>query len=399
MADRSASPGMDWRFVEWSDRCDTALRDLLALAAQKETISFAGGVPIVSEIDRGAVLTATEDALSEAGDRIFQYGATVGVPELRDFLAERMTARGAPATAENILIVSGAQQALDLVARLFLAPGGRIACRFPTYPGCLAAWHPLEPDYVDRDALRASGAEGIAFAYALPNFENPTGRRWPYAERAALLADARAAGVPILEDDPYRELRFDEIEEPSLIALDAEGRSAPYDGSVIYLGSISKTLAPGLRVGWVCAAPEVIERLTLIKQGADLHTPNLTQHIVLRLAANGVEDRNAAAVRGIYKSRCAEMTDSLRRQLTNEISFSAPDGGMFLWATLDEAADANALLDRALKHGVGFVPGTACYPPATGGKNQLRLNFTANDRDATETGVERLAAALRETGG
>ncbi len=387
-----------WRFVDWSARCDTALRDLLALAAQSEVISFAGGVPIVSKLDRDAVAHAAEAAIREEGDAVFQYGATMGTPALRDFLAERMRARGAPATAENILIVTGAQQGLDLTARLLLDPGGRVACDFPTYPGCLAAWHPLEPAYCGLDALRAAGAGAIAFAYGLPNFENPTGRRWPLAERERLLEDARAADAPIIEDDPYRDLRFDEVEEPSLIALDADRTGAgPYRGRVIYLGSISKSLAPGLRLGWVCAAPEVIERLTLIKQGADLHSSNLVQAIALRLAANGVEEANAAAVRAIYRERAAAMVARLRAALGDAASFAEPDGGMFLWATLAAGIDARVLLDRALERGVGFVPGHACYPPGAVSA-QLRLNFTANGPERMAQGVDRLAAAIRSFG-
>lgn len=387
------APDARWRFVDWSDRCDTSVRDLLALAAQSEVISFAGGLPIVSDLDHAAVLKATEAALAEDGDAIFQYGASGGVPALRAYLAERMVARGVPATAENILVATGAQQGLDLIGRLFLSPGAALACPFPTYPGCLAAWHPYEPAYCDPSALDDMHAGDAAFAYGLPNFENPTGRRWPLSGRQDLLDRARAAGAPVVEDDPYRELSFDDVELPSIIALDAEGRRAPYDGSVIYLGSISKTLSPGLRLGWVCAAPEVIDRLTLIKGGADLHSSNLVQHIALRLAASGVEAENAATVRALYKERCAAMVEALRAQLGDAVSFDAPDGGMFLWLTLAEGLDTRELLKTALAHGVGYVPGAACYPPGKR-SHQLRLNFTANDPATTVEGVARLAKAL-----
>ena len=370
------------------------VRDILALTQRPGVISFAGGLPAPELFDGPGTRAAFAAALDEAAvGRTLQYSTTEGDPALRAAVAARLTARGLPTHADELLITSGSQQALTLIATVLLEPGDTVLVEEPSYLAALQAFRlagatvvpvPCDDDGIDPDAAAALAAEhGARLLYAIPTFQNPTGRTLPLDRREALVGHARAGGFWLLEDDPYGELRYRGGPLPTLAAL---------DDRVLSLSTLSKIAAPGLRIGWV-RAPEPLRRpLAIAKQAADLHSSTVDQAAAAHWLATIDLDERVGALRRAYGARRDALLDGLAAALPPGSTHNHPDGGMFVWARLPDGWDAAALLARALEHDVAFVPG---YPFFAGPPDDatLRLSFTAHGPAEIAEGLRRLRAS------
>ncbi len=381
----------------------SAVRELLKLTLRPDLISFAGGLPAPELFPVEALAEAARVVLRDRPGAALQYGETEGVGELRDWIAARHSTSSRPLTRENVLIASGAQQGLDLIGRIFLNSGDRVAVQNPTYLALLSAWRPLGVDFVpfypgnaeSDDPAPSWGLRGARFAYVLPEFRNPTGESLTLRERRRFLEDLAASDALAVEDDPYGDLRYSGDELPSLFELEA--REFGGEERILRTGTFSKILAPGLRVGWVLAAAPVIDRLTLAKQALDLHTSTMSQHLVLELVRRGVLEGQRERLRGAYRERRDAMLAALEERLPSTVTWTRPEGGMFVFVTLPEGCDTSALLPVAVRHGVAFVPGGEFHVDGTG-RNTMRLNFTHAAPERIREGVRRLAEALAEAG-
>lgn len=382
----------------------SAIRELLKVTEQPDVISFAGGLPAPESFPIAEVAEAAQRVLRDAGPRALQYGPTEGYAPLREWVAEQMRAAGVPAASENVLITTGSQQALDLVGKVFVDPGDELLVESPTYLAALQAWNPYGARYltassddqgIRTDTLEPLLAQRPKLLYSVPNFQNPTGVTLSAARRARLVELAAARGVPIVEDDPYRELRFEGEPLPRLISHAAGrlGGTDGYTGNVLYASTFSKVLSPGLRVGYVVAPAEVIAKLVQAKQAADLHTASLNQLLVYELATSGAIARNVTAVARRYAERRDAMIAAMRERFPDGVTWTHPAGGMFLWVTLPLGLDAGELLQEALEQRVAFVPGTPFHPNG-GGANTLRLNFSNAAPEQIREGIARLGRTL-----
>jgi 2-aminoadipate transaminase len=348
--------------------------------------------------------------LEQHGKRALQYGATEGYEPLREMIGRHIARYGIRAGAENVLITSGSQQALDLIGKLLINPGDRVLVEAPTYLGALQAFNVYGADYVsvasDVDGLRSDLLEpslrsGPKFMYVLPNFQNPGGTTLSEGRRHELVLLADRYGIPIVEDDPYGQLRFEGEHLQPLIVIDRENlrRDDGYSiGNVVYLSTFSKTLAPGLRLGWIVAPPQVIAKLVQLKQGADLHTSTFTQIVVYEVARDGFLDEHVKVIRRVYCERRNVMLEALTQYFPAEVTWTRPKGGLFLWVTLAEGMDAQKLFDTAIRENVAFVPGDSFYAPnghSEEGRLHLRLNFSAAASDQICEGIRRLSIAVR----
>jgi len=381
------------------------IRELLKLTEQEGIISFAGGLPAPDIFPVEAVARATERVLREHGPQALQYGTTEGYLPLREMLARHTARYGMHITPDNILITSGSQQALDLLGKVFINRGDRIVVEAPTYLGALQAWNAYGAEYItvkmdeqgmDIDALEAALRAGPKFIYVLPNFQNPTGITLSLDRRKRLVSLADYYGVPIIEDDPYGQLRYEGKHMPPVAVLDEKSwhrGEYSYSGNVIYLSTLSKTLAPGLRLGWVVAAPEVIRKLAQAKQGADLHTATFTQMVAYEVARDGFLDRHIQTIRRVYSERRNIMIEAMREHFPESVHWTEPEGGLFLWVTLPTKVDTTELLKQALEEQVAFVPGAPFYASG-GGHNTFRLNFSNASPDAIREGIARLGGLL-----
>lgn len=393
------------RFAQRTQRMHgSAVRELLKLTAHPEVISFAGGLPAPEVFPVREFEAATVRVLSEHGPEALQYGLTEGWPKLREMIARHMARYGILVNSENILITSGSQQALDLIGKVFINPGDRILVEKPTYLGALQAWSAYQAEFIGvpidqngmlpyplESALRA----GPKFIYALPNFQNPTGATLNMERRTELVRLADRNGVPLIEDDPYGQLRYEGAHLPPLVSIDARRRNGKlYSGNVIYLSTFSKTLAPGLRLAWVVAPVEVIERLAQAKQGSDLHTSTFVQMVAYEVARGGFLDRHVRHIRTVYRARRDAMLDALGRHFPAGVRWTKPHGGLFLWATLPPGIDASDVLKAALEQKVAFVPGANFYSDGSG-TGTMRLNFSNSTPERIEEGIRRLGSVLR----
>lgn len=382
------------------------IRELLKLTEQEGIISFAGGLPAPDVFPVEEVARAAERVLSEHGPQALQYGATDGYLPLREMLARHTARYGMHITPDNILITSGSQQALDLLGKVFINRGDRILVEAPTYLGAMQAWNAYGAEYItvrmdeegmDIDQIEAALRAGPKFIYVLPNFQNPTGITLSLERRKRLVTLADYYGVPIVEDDPYGQLRYEGTHLPPVAVLDERSwhrGEYSYSGNVIYLSTFSKTLAPGLRLGWVVAAPEVIRKLVQAKQGADLHTATFTQMVAYEVGKEGFIDRHIETIRKVYSERRDIMIEAMREHFPEGVHWTEPQGGLFLWVTLPEQVNATELLKQALDEGVAFVPGAPFYA-CGGGHNTCRLNFSNATPDAIREGISRLGGLLR----
>lgn len=380
------------------------IRELLKLTQRPEVISFAGGLPSPDTFPVEKFQQAAEKVLREQSAQALQYGATEGYSPLREMIARHASRYGIQVTPDHILITNGSQQALDLLGKLFIDPGDKVLVEKPTYLGALQAWNAYQPHYLsvplDDDgmqipALKLALKAKPKFIYALPNFQNPAGVTLALERRGQLIALAEEHGIPIVEDDPYGQLRYEGDHLPSLVSLDAKMRSGGqgYAGNVIYLSTFSKTLAPGLRLGWVVAPTNVIQQLTRAKQGADLHTSTFVQMVAYETARGGFLDEHVRQIRKLYKQRRDAMLAALERHFPKGVRWTHPAGGLFLWVTLPEGTDTAELLQVAIKEDVAFVPGHAFFADGSG-KNTMRLNFSYSPPDIIEEGIRRLGRAL-----
>ncbi len=398
----------DYRYAQRTQRMkSSAIRELLKLTQQPDIISFAGGLPAPELFPVAEVERASKIVLEKHGAQALQYSTTEGFLPLREMICRHTRRYGLYVTPENVLITSGSQQALDLLGKIFINPGDRILVENPTYLGAIQAWNAYGAEYVTvpcdeygmrTDALEAALRSGPKFIYVLPNFQNPTGSTLALERRKQLITLADQYGVPIIEDDPYGQLRYEGEHIPSVVALDSEYRGnnhATYSGNVIYLSTFSKTLAPGLRLAWVVAPPGVIGKLVQAKQGADLHTPTFNQMVGYEVGKGGFIDRHVREIRKVYGERRDLMLGLMDELFPPGVRWTRPHGGLFLWVTLPEGLDAAEVFKVAVRRKVAFVPG-APFHAVGGGENTMRINFSNARPEQIEQGVVRLADTLKE---
>ena len=387
---------MDWSslFARRTERIKpSAIREILKLTQGGEVISFAGGLPAPALFPTERIREASDRVLAQRGEHALQYSTTEGYPPLRAWAAEQLPG----ADAERVQIVSGSQQALDLVAKALLDPGDRVVLAAPTYMGALRAFDPYEPEYLtvasDEDGLLPGSLEaalkrGPKLVYVIPNFDNPRGTTMSLERRRNLLESAGRHGVLIFEDDPYGQLRFEGEPLPSLFEL------AP--DRVVYSSTLSKTVAPGLRIAWLVAAPELLEQLTQIKQAADLHTSTLGQMVVHAVVEGDFLAEQLPRIRSYYHRQRDTMLAALDNHLPSSVHSTRPKGGMFLWLTLPEGSDGLELLRSAARRGVAYVPGAPFFADGSG-LNTLRLSYSVASLEQIERGVATLSAVLTES--
>lgn len=394
------------RYAQRTQRMrSAAIRDLLKYAEQPSVISFAGGMPAAETFPITEFQEACQHVLAAHGAQALHYGVTEGYRPLREMIARHTARYGLVVTPENIVVTSGSQQALDLIGKVFINPGDRILVEQPTYVGALQAWHAYQAEYItipmddaglQTDALEAALRAGPKFMYVLPNFQNPTGVTLSLARRTALIRLAHHYGVPIIEDDPYGQLRYTGEHITPLVVLDGRGHTseeAPYSGNVLYLSTFSKTLAPGLRLGWIIAPAEVIQRLVQAKQSADLHTSTLMQMVAYEVTRGGFLDRHVRDLRLMYRERCETMLAALERHFPSSTRWTKPHGGLFVWVILPESLDATVVLQASLAENVAFAPGTNFFADGTG-HNTMRLNFSNASPERIEEGIRRLGGVV-----
>jgi 2-aminoadipate transaminase len=381
-------------------------RDLTSSISRPEIISLAGGFPDTSAFGAEAFREVCA-AVAEGSARALQYGPAAGLDEVRDVIVDVMAAEGTPARRENILVTAGAQQALDLLGKVFLDEGDAVLCEGPTYSGALNAFSfygpriihvPMDEEGVipaaAREALRAAEEQGInvKFIYTIPTFQNPAGVSLPTERRRELLEIAREFDLVIVEDNPYGMLRFEGEAYPSLAALEQE------DGDVdrvVYLGTFSKIFAPGVRLGWVHAHPEILRRINAAKQGADLCSSNLSQMMICSYFHNADWRAYVRRLTAMYKERRDAMLDALAEFMPEGVSWTSPEGGLFIWVTLPSCIDATAMLPEALVRNVAYVPGEGFHADGET-RSCMRLNFSFAQSGKIREGVEILADLIRE---
>jgi 2-aminoadipate transaminase len=371
----------------------SSIREILKVTERPGIISLAGGLPAASAFPVEAVREASERVLRDTPHAALQYAASEGLPELREWVAAHLRDSGMRVDASQVLITTGSQQGLDLLGKVLVDAGSRVAVEMPTYLGALQAFGVFEPEWTtvpcDDDGPLPDGlvsARGARMLYALPNFQNPSGRCISAPRREAIVDVARSIGLPIVEDNPYGELWYDEAPPAPLASLWPEG--------VVYLGSFSKVLAPGLRLGYVVAPEVLCSKLLQAKQAADLHTPGFNQRIVLEILRTDLLSRHVPAVRALYKTQRDAMAEALRQHLPEGCRWNTPRGGMFFWVELPAGTDAARLLPQAVERGVAFVPGSAFYAGA-GNPATMRLSFVTSTPEQIDRGVRLLADTLK----
>jgi 2-aminoadipate transaminase len=396
------------RFAQRLQRMSSsAIRELLKLTAQPDLISFAGGLPAPESFPVAEFAEASSHVLRDFGALALQYSTTEGYPPLREMIARHTARFGIHVSSDNILMTSGSQQALDLLGKIFINPGDRVLVESPTYLGALQAWNVYGAEYVPIpvdehgmrvDALEAAFRVGPKFIYVLPNFQNPSGVTLSLERRKSLVTLADKYGIPIIEDDPYGQLRYEGQHLPPLVLLDNKlqpRHEGAYRGNVIYLSTFSKILAPGIRLGWVIAPPQVIDRLVQAKQGADLHTPTFNQMVAYEVARGGFLDHHIRSIRQIYRERRDAMLESLETHMPPGVCWTRPQGGLFLWVTLPVGVDTQDVFRVAVERKVAFVPGRS-FHPCGGGSNTMRLNFSNATPERIREGIMRLGEVLYE---
>ena len=378
----------------------SAIMELLKTAAGGDYLNLASGLPDASLFPVGEVREAAGHILTNDAAGALQYGAAEGFAPLRAWIAQRLRERGfISATPDSVLITNGSEQALDLSSRVLLDPGDGVCVESPTYAAALQTFDSCEVRYVvvrqDDEGMDVGVAataiqNGCNLVYTLPNFQNPTGRTLSQERRKYLAHVVGETGGALIEDDAYFDLRY-------------EGESLPPVGSLmnagtaLYLGSFSKSIAPGLRVGFVHGPPELIERMTQLKQIADLHTGSLAQRLVFRFIADGHFDRHVDELRRAYRAKRDRMLSALETAMPSSVSWTRPAGGMFIWVSLPERIDADKLLDRAMERRLLFVPGSGFCADGSG-RNGIRLNFASPTLPQIDEGISILAGILREAG-
>lgn len=413
MTNAPTSSATDIWVDHWGSAADaitgSAIRELLKIIEQPGVISFAGGLPSPECFPAEELNLAAERVMAREAGRVLQYGPTEGFPPLRDFLADLMRKRGLPVPAEQVIVLSGSQQGLDAIAKLMVDPGDIVLVENPSYMGALQAFRPYGPRFVslpmDEQGLRIDALEQTLadisakgqrakFLYTVATFQNPTGVTMTAERRHALLDVASRYDLPIVEDDPYGELRYSGEPQPLIAALDAEKFGGPRH--VLYLSTFSKLLAPGLRIGWAVGSEPLLRKLVQAKQGLDLHTGSLSQAIAYESCRDGLLERQIPKICRIYGERRDAMLAALEREMPTGTTWTKPDGGMFLWVTLPEGYNTAEILPRAIEEQqVAFVPGAAFHANG-GGTNTMRLNFSYSNPTLLVEGIQRLAKVIAD---
>lgn len=395
-------------FDKWSDRYSermadvrsSAVRDLFAAASRADMISLSGGMPEVSRVPWHAAADAAHAAIEREGAVALQYGSSDGRPELRRFIVELMQENAVRIRPDDVIVTAGAQQALDLLGKIFIDPGDVVICEGPTYVGALQAFSAYQPDIrcvpmdergmrTDRleELLRRLGPRGAKFIYTIPNFQNPAGVTLSAERRRRLLELASEYDIPVVEDDPYGRLRFEGGHVKPLRALDED---------VIYLGTFSKIFAPGLRLGWMVAPRPVLAKVLLAKQAADLCGSNFAQVTAERYFLGTRWRRVLQDLTRTYSERRDAMLAALEEHFPPEAVWTHPEGGFFVWVELPQFVDAKAMLAEAVEKGVTYVPGDGFFPDGRTGRNCMRLAFCYAEPEAITEGIRRLAEVLED---
>lgn len=388
---------MTWTFSQRAQKLtSSAIREILKVTERPEVISFAGGLPSPATFPVERLRKCCDEILSLAPAAALQYGPTEGYMPLREWIANRHSQEGVKIPPQNVLVTTGSQQGLDLLGKVLIDTGSKVLVETPTYLGALQAFSLSEPNFVSvpsDDAgpvpaqLNDELLSGARFLYCLPNFQNPTGRRIPTERRRELSRIAARAGLLLLEDDPYGALSYAGDPLPTLLSMNPDG--------VVHMGSFSKVLAPGLRVGYLIAPQALHKKLVQAKQAADLHTPSFTQRMVYEAVKDGFLDRHIPEIRSLYSSQCEVMLDALARHFPDTVKWNRPEGGMFIWVKLPAGLDSAVLLEKAIAQNVAFVPGAPFFanePQA----NTLRLSFVTVPPQKIEEGIARLGRLLKD---
>lgn len=391
--DKAASA---WTLAARAEKMNpSVIREILKLTEKPGIISFAGGLPSPKTFPVQAFAQACQQVLANDGVAALQYAASEGYAPLRAWVAASLPWAVDP---DQVLITTGSQQALDLIAKILIDKDARVLVESPTYLGALQAFNPMEPKYVsvaadpagvggiDLQDLAAK-ASGARFFYVLPNFQNPTGNSLSETARVALSDAAQQLGLPLVEDNPYGELWFDAPPPLPLTARNPEG--------CIYMGSFSKTLAPGLRLGFLVAPKALYPKLLQAKQAADLHTPIFNQRMVYEVLKSGFLEEHVPTIRALYKSQCAAMLAAMAQHMPEGVAWNTPAGGMFIWVRLPAGMSAAELLPHAVSHNVAFVPGAAFYAEGAD-QRTLRLSFVTASEAQIDTGIAALGTAIRQ---
>jgi 2-aminoadipate transaminase len=371
----------------------STIRQILKVTEQADMISFAGGLPAPECFPVAEVAQSAQRVLAEAGAAALQYAVTEGYGPLRKKFAAEMAGRGVSCTTENILITTGSQQALDLIGKVFLDAGDCILTEAPTYLAAIQAFQAYEVRFAsvptDELGLDTSRLEEVILRerpkllYTIPNFQNPTGITQSAERRRQLYEISVRHGVIVVEDDPYGKLRYAGVDIPPVKSLDREG-------IVLYVSTVSKTVTPGLRIGWIVAAEAALRKLVIAKQATDLHTSNLDQRIVDRYLTDFDNAAHVQRIRDVYRARFAVMNDCLSQSMPEGFHWTHPEGGMFLWVTCPESIDTQEMMNAAVERKVLFVPGRDFFPDGSGHR-YLRLNFSNAAEDDIRIGIARLA--------
>lgn len=382
----------------------SAIRELLKLTQRPDIISFAGGLPSPETFPIEDLLRISSEVLEKEGSEALQYGTTEGNPELRKILAQRYVEKEqVNVDPDQLIITTASQQGLDLLGRIFLDPGDVVICGLPSYLGGISAFMAygasmmgipfdhagMRPDIL-RSTIRELIREGekIKFIYLIPDFQNPAGITLPRQRRIEILEIAEAFDLLIVEDSPYREIRFEGDPVPMMLSLDHSGR-------VITIGTLSKILAPGLRLGWMIGPAEILDKVVMAKQTADLCTPELTQRIAVRYLRSESFERNLRKTVDLYHSKRDVMLNSLEKYMPEGVTWTRPEGGLFLFLELPPDMDAEKLLQKSIKHGVAFVAGSVFFCSECG-QNTMRINFSYASRQENIYGIQKLAGVIRE---
>ncbi|MFZ6771878.1 PLP-dependent aminotransferase family protein [Undibacterium sp. SXout7W] len=386
---------IEWKFSERAEQLQSsAIREILKVTMRPEVISFAGGLPSPETFPVERMQAAFDKVLSQQGKSALQYGPTDGYAPLREYLADSLSVNGSQILPEQILMVSGSQQGLDLLGKVLVDEGSKVLVETPSYLGALQAFSVYQPKFesVDTDehglipASVAAKGEGARLMYALPNFQNPTGRTLPMERRVELVETCARMGIPLVEDNPYGDLCYTGEPLPKMLNMNPAG--------VIYMGSFSKVLTPGIRLGYVVGPATLIRKLEQAKQAADLHTAQLTQMVVYEVIKDGFLGQHIPTIRTFYAKQCQVMLDAMSQYFPQGVEWTRPEGGMFIWVTLPRHIDSNQLLAEAIQQNVAFVPGAPFYAnnPET---NTLRLSFVTVSPERIHEGIKKLGTLIR----
>ncbi len=385
---------IEWKFSERAEQLQSSIiREILKVIQRPEIISFAGGLPSPKTFPVERMRAAFDRVLSTAGTAALQYGTTDGYLPLREFIADSLSKDGTTINPDQIMMISGSQQGLDLLGKVLIDEGSKILLETPSYLGALQAFSVYRPNVVslemDEHGLIPSAvvanADGARLLYCLPNYQNPTGLTLSTERRAELVEICARLRLPIVEDDPYGALCYRGQPLPTLLAMNPDG--------VIYMGTFSKVLTPGIRLGYVVAPRPLLRKLEQAKQAADLHTAQLTQMAVYEVIKDGFLDQHIPTIRAFYSSQCDIMLDALSKYFPAGVTWTKPDGGMFIWVRLPKHVDSMALSTEALKHNVAFVPGVPFYA-GTPETNTMRLSFVTVPPEQIYAGIEKLGKLI-----